>query len=394
LIQAIAPRRITAIIGSATTAFTPARRSRRPSPRRRGACPRSRRGLLLDGVEAERRPDGPLLEDDELGREGTRAEDEGEGVGPLGREVPLDDPVVGDLALDVRCRLDPLVEDDGELATDVVPRDPAELLGPLGVQEELDGRLVELVLPHPGVLQVAAGDGGGAVEHVEDGRPRARLGVLRHPFDELQVGRDRPAVGRLRGFGRRVRPPLQVDELELEKAGRADDVLDAGRVVDAGELDDDAVVPLRLDRRLGDTESVDAVSDGLDGLTQGLGLDLHPGRLAEGDSHLTSALVRLPVGRREGRLDEIDDRRGADRVSQRDRETLARRRVHGPDGDSALPRFGPQMLGGIRGFCPECVFGLHLHDEVDAAPEVQPELQAVLQDVGNRGIRRRGGVLL
>ena len=46
----------------------------------------------------ESRPsDGPTVRSsrvDELGRERARPEDEGEGVGALGGEVPLDDPVV------------------------------------------------------------------------------------------------------------------------------------------------------------------------------------------------------------------------------------------------------------------------------------------------------------
>ena len=57
---------------------------------------------------------------------------------------------------------------------------------------------------------------------------------------------------------------LAFDEAELELRGGLDDVLDAGRIVDAGKLDDDAVAALRCDVRLGDAEGVDAVVDRLD----------------------------------------------------------------------------------------------------------------------------------
>src|SRR5678816_3137593 len=50
-----------------------------------------------------------------------------------------------------------------------------------------------------------------------------------------------------------------VDHAHLERRGAADDVLGLGRVLHAGQLDDDAVGALLLDHRLGDAELVDAV---------------------------------------------------------------------------------------------------------------------------------------
>ena len=44
---------------------------------------------------------------------------------------------------------------------------------------------------------------------------------------------------------------------------RADQLLGALRILDAGQLDDDVVVALPLDDRLGDAELVDAVADRL-----------------------------------------------------------------------------------------------------------------------------------
>ena len=68
--------------------------------------------------------------------------------------------------------------------------------------------------------------------------------------------------------------------------------------------------PWALDSRLGDAESVDAVPDRLDGLPDGLALDLDPRGVAEADAPLAPALVDLPVVRREGRLQEVLTARG------------------------------------------------------------------------------------
>jgi len=79
----------------------------------------------------------------------------------------------------------------------------------------------------------------------------------------LEVGEERPLrVDRVeRPLGERVLG----HQLELEQGGLADEVDGAPRVVDAGELHHDAVPSLRVDRRLGDAELVDAVADDLEG---------------------------------------------------------------------------------------------------------------------------------
>ena len=59
------------------------------------------------------------------------------------------------------------------------------------------------------------------------------------------------------------------DELELEHRGPADQLLRALRVLDAGELDEDLVISLPLDGRLGDAELVDPVADRLERLVDG-----------------------------------------------------------------------------------------------------------------------------
>jgi hypothetical protein len=77
------------------------------------------------------------------------------------------------------------------------------------------------------------------------------------------------------------------DLLELEEGGRGDEVLDPRRVVDAGQLHQDAVAvqALALDHRLGDAELVDPVPDRLQrGLAHRHVADrvVHVGRQLEG----------------------------------------------------------------------------------------------------------------
>ena len=56
---------------------------------------------------------------------------------------------------------------------------------------------------------------------------------------------------------------LRLEQLEFEQRRLADQVLGALHVLQAGQLDDDAVLTLPLNGRLGDTELVDAVADNL-----------------------------------------------------------------------------------------------------------------------------------
>ena len=69
---------------------------------------------------------------------------------------------------------------------------------------------------------------------------------------------------------------------DFQHGGGLHDFLDAGRIVDAGKLDQDLVVAeaVLLNHRLGDAELVDAVADGFDGLLDGALLDARPARSA------------------------------------------------------------------------------------------------------------------
>ena len=92
-------------------------------------------------------------------------------------------------------------------------------------------------------LRSRAGDRNGLADRVVLGAGRAAELVLAGPGQDvdfaLHVGRER--VERLL---RASEPGVAFDDAELELRGGLDDVLDAGRIVDAGKLDDDAVAAL------------------------------------------------------------------------------------------------------------------------------------------------------
>ena len=97
-------------------------------------------------------------------------------------------------------------------------------------------------------------------------------------YGELALGLrllvDAALVEELGGLGqpageRLLERRLLVEQLELEQRGLADQRLGALGVLDARELDEDAVVALPRDGRLGDAELVDAVADRLHPLAHG-----------------------------------------------------------------------------------------------------------------------------
>ena len=62
---------------------------------------------------------------------------------------------------------------------------------------------------------------------------------------------------------------------DLQHGGGLHDFLDAGGIIDAGKLDENLIVAeaVFLNHRLGDTELVDTVANGFDGLLDGALLD-------------------------------------------------------------------------------------------------------------------------
>ena len=72
------------------------------------------------------------------------------------REAAADAAFAGDAPLNFRRRLHAAVEDDGQLAADVLAGDAAELAGAVGVQREGHGRPAVLVERRPRAAQIAA----------------------------------------------------------------------------------------------------------------------------------------------------------------------------------------------------------------------------------------------
>src|SRR4029079_564852 len=98
-----------------------------------------------DRVGAEARADCLLFEGIELGRQRARARLERRVLDFSRREAAGDPPFRVDLALERRRRLDAAVEDDRELAADVLAADLAELPAALVAQREADRGTVVLV---------------------------------------------------------------------------------------------------------------------------------------------------------------------------------------------------------------------------------------------------------
>ena len=95
---------------------------------------------LADRVGAERRPDGPFLQDRHRGGEGALAQHDGEVACLVDRELAGDHGAAArDALVDPRRRIHAAVEDDREVAADVLLGDVAEALR--AARAERDGHL-------------------------------------------------------------------------------------------------------------------------------------------------------------------------------------------------------------------------------------------------------------
>src|SRR5439155_241434 len=122
----------------------------------------------------------------------------------------------------------------------------------IGSQGEADDRLAESPLLHTRRFEIASADGNSLIDGVIlDARGAAELVFARSGEDlhfVLEIRRN-GGLDRLR-----IRRRIPFDHPELQLRCRLDDVFDARRVIDAGKLNDDAVLTLRGDDRLSDFE--------------------------------------------------------------------------------------------------------------------------------------------
>ena len=232
--------------------------------------------FLPDSIEfgAEARADSAFLDHGELGGKRARPEQNGEIVRLLHAEIAADLAGAAQDRLADDWRGDHLVvEHDGEWQADILLGHQGEALGAGGVEAEghhrLAGALIEAGLR---VDQVLATDQDRALKHIGDLRRPLRRAARRTAIDQLVADRDLFGLGDLRRVDRGV------DQLELELAGLADQLLQPLDVLDAGHLHEHAVTSLALDAGLGRAERIDAPPDGLDrGLNGGAHAVRQPG---------------------------------------------------------------------------------------------------------------------
>ena len=330
-------------------------------------------------------PTGALFQRRQRGRQRAAAQDERKVGGLLRREVPFDDAGVVDLAVDDRRGDDLVVEHDGQAPVHVGAGEIAELARTVRRQREADVRLAELPLLHAGVLEVGAGDRNGLANRVVLDARGAAERVFARAGKDVDFGLH---VGGNTGQGRlRVAAGIAFDEAELELGGRLDDVLHARRVVDAGQLDDDAIAAFGRDVRLRDAEGVDAVVDRLDRvgdrvaldgrLRRRLHLELHRsfGRPA-GVERRDEVLADLLVLGRGHAFRQGDDERGVVHAARRRNRQVVLLRLH-------LQRF--RRLVGLE---PHGVADVHAHDQMRTALQVEAAANRLRVVFGRY---RRGG---
>src|SRR6185436_2314940 len=293
-----------------------------------------RRGehALADRVASERRADGALLERRQRRRQRAAAQQQRQIAGRLLREVAADDALAArDLLVDDRGGDDLVVEDDRELALHVLPRERAELRPALRSQRERDDRLADVTLVDARGLQIAAADRHVLVHRdVLDADGAADLVFLAGRKD-VDVRTHRGGSRVERGLRRREGAAFHDAELQLRR--RLDDVLHARRIVDARELDVDAVLALEDDDRLRHAERVDAAADRLDRLLDRVALQLRRSRRLQmqtqpfrGALHFERrqevARDALVFGRADARRRRGDERRVIDAARHRHRQLL------------------------------------------------------------------------
>jgi hypothetical protein len=157
-------------------------------------------------------------------------------------------------------------------------------------------------------------------------------------------------------------------------AVRPEDVLGLGRVLHAGQLDDDAVGALLLDHRLGDAEFVDPVVQGGDVLLEREFADL---QLACGFSVATS-LRSLPspwsVSSRSGWLSAMAARALSRVSASRKRMTSARLHGHAAVAQVLVAQHGAQVGRGRVEALGQRALHVDLQQEVHAATQVEAEV--------------------
>ena len=206
----------------------------------------------------------------QLDRQAARAERDGELVGAVDGEAAADPGGAAEDRLgDVRGRDGDVVEDDRERLVDVLLGHPRKAAAAIAVETDVDVGSSVFIEPLRGVGDHVAGNDRAALDRDSGVRPAFGIG------QDLAADRRPPGLELLR-------PDAAVDQLELEPRGAADQGRERCRVLEAGNLDEDAVRSLANDRRLERAERIDAAIDDVAG---------HDHRLADGAVEPTRRLA-------------------------------------------------------------------------------------------------------
>src|SRR5690606_21035936 len=322
----------------------------------------------------------------------------------------------GDLVGDARGAVDRVIQDDGHVTTHGPLGELGEVTSTGLVEGDVDLRLAGLshapVCGHQGL----AGQRDPGLDHVGEvaralalgGRPREAVtadedlttfGILALDVAEeglpirpeklgvTVLGRQLdPALGGRGGVADRLLGPGAglVDHPELELRGGSDERLGLLGILLSGEGDLDGVGAELADVHLGHAPPVDAAADDHHGLLNGLFLELLDARVVEGNGQgagtrrdlgevrerreqvLLHGREGLGLGRADGDLQLLRIRLGADLS-----EVLVLEVVHQLDGAT----LGALLERGLR---------VDAHDHVDAALEVEPQVQAAIRRRGPR----------
>ena len=342
---------------------------------------RGRRGdreeALADRVSAERRAHRSFLEDHHRRRQRARAQDDGEVARFLDGELAGDDgAAAGNTLVDPGGRIHVAIEDDGQMLANVLLSDLAE--NPGAHRVELDGdlpvaRRVGIRL-HLGTVQLGTRQQRALLDHVRHLALDLRLLVDPSLVEELR------SLGQPSGLGVLHRRPL-IEQLELEQRRLADQGLGPFGILNTRQLDQDAVLALTGDGRLGHAELIHAIADRLDALAHGeIGQPLD---LGIGEHELEGPGGRVLVAAQEP--SELV-RRG-----QRVVPVLGRGELDGDRGtalagdagnaDALALEGGLQILGRPIGLAGDGLVGLHAQDQMDASLEVEAEVDRFLRRV-------------
>ena len=341
-----------------------------------GRARQHRQHAAADRVRTERRADRPLFENRDGRRQRAGAQDDRQIARLVHGELPGDHGAPArDSLVDPRGRVEVAVEDDGEMAPDV-------LLGHLTEDPRPDRVKLDRHLPVAGRVRIRRD-----LRPVQLGAGEQRLFL--HDERRLALGlrllvhaplvQDLVALGEL-ARQRLLRAHAVVDQLELQQRRLADEGLGALRILDTRQLDQDAVLALPSDRRLGHPELVDAVADRLDALPDrevrdGPCLALRH-REREPRGGLVRALHLQGAELASGRERVVPPLRGRELHGE-----LAALAGHARDADALALKGGLEVLGGALELVLDRLVDLDAEHEMDAALQIEAQIDALLRRV-------------